>query len=82
MAEVESRLRGPMGCTEVTWLASPALAQEPPATVTTMVARYDTWQDKLEAVGSVRAVRGGGARADTSVRVWLRVLVHGRAPGL
>jgi hypothetical protein len=26
MAEVESRLRGPMGCTEVTWLDSPALA--------------------------------------------------------
>ena len=26
MGEVESRLRGPMGCTEVTWLDSPALA--------------------------------------------------------
>jgi hypothetical protein len=26
MAEVESRLRSPMGCTEVTWLDSPALA--------------------------------------------------------
>ena len=26
MGEVEARLRGPMGCTEVTWLDSPALA--------------------------------------------------------
>jgi membrane fusion protein, multidrug efflux system len=41
-----------------------ALAQEPPAVVTTMVAHYDNWQDRLEAVGSVRAVRGADLSAE------------------
>jgi membrane fusion protein, multidrug efflux system len=44
--------------------ATSALAQEPPATVSTTVAAYDTWQDRLEAVGSVRAVRGSDLAAE------------------
>ncbi len=40
------------------FLAWPAFAQEPPATVSTIVARTTDWQDTLQAVGTVRAVRG------------------------
>ncbi len=39
-------------------VATPAYAQEPPATVSTMVARVTDWQDTLQAVGTIRAVRG------------------------
>ncbi len=38
--------------------ASPAYAQEPPATVSTIVAHVTDWQDTLQAVGTIRAVRG------------------------
>ena len=46
--------------------AGAARAQEPPAVVTTMVAKMDSWQDKLEAVGSVRAARGADLAAEVS----------------
>ncbi len=39
-------------------LAAPAAAQEPAATVSTIVARTTDWQDTLQAVGTIRAVRG------------------------
>jgi len=41
-----------------------AWSQEPPAVVTTMAAHYENWQDQLEAVGSVRAVRGADLAAE------------------
>ena len=41
-----------------------AHAQEPPAVVTTMAAHYENWQDTLEAVGSLRAVRGADLAAE------------------
>ncbi len=41
-----------------------AFAQEPPAVVTTMAAHTQTWQDQLEAVGSLRAVRGADLAAE------------------
>ena len=44
--------------------ALPAMGQEPPAVVSTTVAHYDTWQDTLEAVGSLRAVRGADLAAE------------------
>jgi membrane fusion protein (multidrug efflux system) len=44
--------------------ASTALAQEPPATVSTIVAKYQPWQATLEAVGSLRAVRGADLAAE------------------
>jgi membrane fusion protein (multidrug efflux system) len=46
--------------------AGVARAQEPPAVVTTMVAKYDSWQDKLQAVGSVRAARGADLAAEVA----------------
>ncbi len=47
-------------------LTGPALAQEPPATVSTVVARATEWQDALQAVGTVRAVRGADLAAEVS----------------
>ena len=49
-------------------LASPALAEEeePPATVSTMVAHLSDWQDNLQAVGTMRAVRGADLAAEVS----------------
>ncbi len=47
-------------------LALPALAQEPPATVSTIVAHATDWQDTLQAVGSLRAVRGADLAAEVS----------------
>jgi biotin carboxyl carrier protein len=41
-----------------------ALAQEPPAVVTTMTARSSTWQADMQAVGSLRAVRGTDLAAE------------------
>ena len=46
--------------------ACPALAQEPPATVSTVVARATDWQDTLQAVGTIRAVRGADLAAEVS----------------
>jgi membrane fusion protein (multidrug efflux system) len=50
--------------------ASPAAfsasAQELPATITTIVAHAQPWQDHLEAVGSLRAVRGADLAAEVS----------------
>ena len=40
--------------------------EEPPATVSTMVARLSDWQDTLQAVGTVRAVRGADLAAEVS----------------
>jgi len=39
-------------------LAPTAYAQEPPATVSTVVAASTEWRESLQAVGSIRAVRG------------------------
>ena len=47
-------------------VAAAAKAQEPPAVVTTMVARYQPWQATLQAVGSLRAVRGADLAAEVS----------------
>ncbi len=41
-----------------------ALAQEPPATVSTIVAHPMEWRDKISAVGSLRAVRGADLAAE------------------
>lgn len=41
-----------------------ARAQEPPAVVSTAAVHADWWQDKLEAVGSLRAVRGADLAAE------------------
>ncbi len=46
--------------------AGAARAQEPPAVVTTAAAKTDLWQDKLEAVGSVRAARGADLAAEVA----------------
>ncbi len=47
-------------------LVCPVLAQEPPATVSTVVARATEWQDTLQAVGTIRAVRGADLAAEVS----------------
>ncbi len=47
-------------------LATPAYAQEPVATVSTVVARTTDWQDALQAVGTVRAVRGADLASEIS----------------
>ena len=47
-------------------LSAPVLAQEPAATVSTTVAHSSDWQDTLQAVGSVRAVRGADLAAEVS----------------
>ena len=48
-------------------LPSSALAaEEPPATVSTMVTKTSDWQDTLQAVGTVRAVRGADLAAEVS----------------
>lgn len=41
-----------------------AAAQEPPATVSTIIARATDWQDRIQAVGSLRAVRGADLAAE------------------
>jgi membrane fusion protein (multidrug efflux system) len=41
-----------------------AHAQEPPAVVSTTVARASDWQDRLQAVGTLRAVRGADLAAE------------------
>jgi membrane fusion protein, multidrug efflux system len=46
--------------------AGVARAQEPPAVVTTTVAKTDLWQDKLEAVGNLRAARGADLAAEVA----------------
>jgi membrane fusion protein (multidrug efflux system) len=43
-----------------------AAAQEPAATVSTIAARTTDWQDTLQAVGTVRAVRGADLAAEVS----------------
>ena len=43
-----------------------ALAQEPPATVSTAVAHSMSWQTTVSAVGSLRAVRGADLAAETA----------------
>ncbi len=43
-----------------------AYAQEPPAVVSTIVAQASDWQDRLQAVGSLRAVRGADLAAEVS----------------
>jgi membrane fusion protein (multidrug efflux system) len=50
---------------------------EPPATVTTSTAAYDTWQPRLEAVGTLRAVKG----ADMAFEVAGVVTKIGARPG-
>ena len=47
-------------------LTCPALAQEGPATVSTAVAHASQWQDSLQAVGTLRAVRGADLAAEVS----------------
>jgi len=41
-----------------------AVAQEPPATVSTIIAHPMEWRDKISAVGSLRAVRGADLAAE------------------
>jgi membrane fusion protein (multidrug efflux system) len=41
-------------------------AQEPPATVSTVVARATEWRETLQAVGSIRAVRGADLAAEVA----------------
>jgi membrane fusion protein (multidrug efflux system) len=41
-----------------------AFAQEPPATVSTIIAHPMEWRDKITAVGSLRAVRGADLAAE------------------
>jgi len=48
------------------WLLHPAQAQLPPATVSTTIAKSSAWQDNLQAVGSLRAVRGADLAAEVS----------------
>jgi membrane fusion protein (multidrug efflux system) len=43
-----------------------AYAQEPAATVSTIVARPTPWQDSLQAVGTLRAVRGADLASEVS----------------
>lgn len=50
---------------------------EPPATVTTATAAYETWQPRLEAVGTLRAVKG----ADLAFEVPGVVTQVGARPG-
>jgi membrane fusion protein (multidrug efflux system) len=47
-------------------LAGTAAAQEPPATVSTTVAAATEWRDSLQAVGSIRAVRGADLAAEVA----------------
>jgi membrane fusion protein (multidrug efflux system) len=56
-------LRGSLGLLLVLAPAA-ALAQEPPATVSTIVARPMEWRDTITAVGSLRAVRGADLAAE------------------
>ncbi len=44
--------------------ALPAMAQEPPATVSTIVAKPSPWRDTIQAVGSLRAARGSDLAAE------------------
>jgi membrane fusion protein (multidrug efflux system) len=48
------------------FLAQAARAQEPPAVVSTTVAHESDWQDRLQAVGTIRAVRGADLAAEVS----------------
>ena len=50
----------------VALFATCARAQEPPATVSTITAHATSWQDSLQAVGSLRAVRGADLAAEVS----------------
>jgi membrane fusion protein (multidrug efflux system) len=43
-----------------------AHAQQPPAVVSTMVAHASDWQDRLQAVGTIRAVRGADLAAEVA----------------
>ncbi len=43
-----------------------AMAQEPPSTVSTIVAHATPWQDSLQAVGTIRAVRGADLASEVS----------------
>jgi membrane fusion protein (multidrug efflux system) len=47
-------------------LAGVAYAQEPPATVSTTTAHTSEWRDTLQAVGSIRAVRGADLAAEVA----------------
>ena len=53
-------------CLPLLLLAGAAQAQQPPATVSTIVARTTEWQDSLQAVGTVRAVRGADLASEVS----------------
>jgi membrane fusion protein (multidrug efflux system) len=48
------------------FLAAAARAQEPPAVVSTTVAHASDWQDRLQAVGTIRAVRGADLAAEVA----------------
>jgi membrane fusion protein (multidrug efflux system) len=43
-----------------------AIGQEPPATVSTIIAHESVWRDTLQAVGTLRAVRGADLAAELS----------------
>ena len=47
-------------------LTTAALAQEPPATVSTITAHTTLWQDTIQAVGTIRAVRGADLASELS----------------
>jgi membrane fusion protein (multidrug efflux system) len=47
-------------------VSATAAAQEPPATVSTIVAQVTDWQDELSAVGTLRAVRGADLASEVS----------------
>jgi membrane fusion protein (multidrug efflux system) len=47
-------------------LTTAALAQEPPATVSTITAHATKWQDTIQAVGTIRAVRGADLASELS----------------
>ena len=47
-------------------VAPVALAQEAPATVSTITAHATLWQDTLQAVGTIRAVRGADLASELS----------------
>jgi len=54
------------------FLPLPAHAQSPTSTVSTTVAHAQDWQDRIEAVGSMRAARGADLAAEVSGVVdWL-----------
>ena len=49
-----------------TCLSSLAMAEEPPATVSTITAKTTDWQDTIQAVGTIRAVRGADLASEVA----------------